>query len=135
VVFPRQRVVVFVDGCFWHGCPEHYSAPRTQREFWATKLRGNVERDRRQTSTLTEMGWLVLRFWEHDIHRRMDAVVQLIANALANRASDDDPGWRVERVDVPESPTGTAHIHMVTLREPAIRRTVSCPRGTKRPAE
>jgi DNA mismatch endonuclease (patch repair protein) len=59
-------VVVFVDGCFWHGCPEHGTQPRTNDEWWARKLSRNVARDRETDEHLTELGWVVVRVWEHD---------------------------------------------------------------------
>src|SRR4051794_13213850 len=62
IVFPRERVAVFVDGCFWHGCPEHATFPQANAEFWRSKLSGNVERDRDTDRRLDEAGWTVLRF-------------------------------------------------------------------------
>lgn len=67
VIFPAAKVAVFVDGCFWHGCPVHGSQPKTNPEFWADKIRRNQQRDREVGQTLERMGWLVLRFWEHDV--------------------------------------------------------------------
>ena len=66
-VFLRERVAVFIDGCFWHGCPIHYSAPTTRRIFWREKLEANQKRDAIVTKALAESGWLVLRFWEHEL--------------------------------------------------------------------
>jgi DNA mismatch endonuclease (patch repair protein) len=66
ISFPRQQVAVFVDGCFWHGCPEHKTAPKTNSEWWATKLARNVERDRETDAHLVELGWQVVRIWEHE---------------------------------------------------------------------
>jgi DNA mismatch endonuclease (patch repair protein) len=66
VVFTRQRVAVFVDGCFWHGCPDHGTSPRANSWYWAAKLRGNQERDRRVDSWLREARWVVIRIWEHE---------------------------------------------------------------------
>lgn len=65
IVFPRRRVAVFVDGCFWHGCPEHGRVPRANSHYWTKKLSGNVERDRRTTDALERDGWRVVRVWEH----------------------------------------------------------------------
>ena len=67
LVFRRGQLAVFVDGCFWHGCPDHYVRPRNREHFWAKKLRENVARDRRQTVTLEALGWRVYRIWEHDV--------------------------------------------------------------------
>lgn len=66
VVFPGAKVAVFVDGCFWHQCPEHKTTPKRNSEFWTPKLRRNVERDQRVNRALTEGGWTVIRSWEHE---------------------------------------------------------------------
>ncbi|BBZ21723.1 very short patch repair endonuclease [Mycolicibacter hiberniae] len=66
LVFTRARVAVFIDGCFWHGCPDHHTVARTNAEFWATKVLGNRTRDERTNAVLTDAGWTVLRFWEHE---------------------------------------------------------------------
>ena len=65
IVFARRRLVVFVDGCFWHGCPEHATAPKNNAEWWRAKLDANVARDRRTDRALSDRGWSVLRIWEH----------------------------------------------------------------------
>jgi DNA mismatch endonuclease (patch repair protein) len=65
--FRRQRVAVFVDGCFWHGCPRHSNMPLNNRAFWERKLTANKERDRLVTKTLRRQGWRVIRVWEHDL--------------------------------------------------------------------
>jgi DNA mismatch endonuclease, patch repair protein len=79
VVFPRARVVVFVDGCFWHACPEHGTAPKSNSAWWAEKLRTNVARDQRGTRELTELGWTVVRAWAHEDMREVaDRVEELI---------------------------------------------------------
>lgn len=66
VVFPRERVAVFLDGCFWHGCASHGVLPRANRAYWEAKVRVNRERDRRNDSALAAHGWLVVRVWEHE---------------------------------------------------------------------
>jgi DNA mismatch endonuclease (patch repair protein) len=65
VAFPRQRLAVFLDGCFWHRCPEHGNAPRANSTYWSMKLDRNVERDLRVLAVLRGNGWTVLRIWEH----------------------------------------------------------------------
>lgn len=65
LVFRQAQLVVFVDGCFWHMCPEHGSIPSTNVDYWAPKLQGNVDRDSRNVKALEEEGWRVLRIWEH----------------------------------------------------------------------
>jgi DNA mismatch endonuclease, patch repair protein len=66
VVFPSTRVAVFVDGCFWHGCPEHYRPARVNDRFWQEKIETNQRRDRETDAALTEAGWTVIRIWEHE---------------------------------------------------------------------
>ena len=66
LVFPRRRVAVYVDGCFWHSCPEHATFPKNNAQWWADKLAGNVARDRDTDARLTAEGWLVIRVWEHE---------------------------------------------------------------------
>jgi DNA mismatch endonuclease (patch repair protein) len=66
VVFTRAKVAVFVDGCFWHSCPQHGRAPGSNRDYWQPKLARNVERDRLHDETLRAAGWTVLRVWEHE---------------------------------------------------------------------
>lgn len=65
VVFTKQRIAVFLDGCFWHGCPEHYSAPKQNVEYWCRKVSTNRSRDVHTDALLVEAGWDVLRIWEH----------------------------------------------------------------------
>jgi DNA mismatch endonuclease (patch repair protein) len=66
-VFLKQRVAIFVDGCFWHGCPKCYRQPKTNRQFWAKKIAANKRRDRRVTAALRQNNWLVARFWQHSM--------------------------------------------------------------------
>ncbi len=66
IVFTRAKVAVFVDGCFWHSCPEHRGkTPKTNADYWAPKLAQNVERDRKYDGALRDAGWTVVRVWEH----------------------------------------------------------------------
>jgi DNA mismatch endonuclease, patch repair protein len=69
-VFPREKLVVFVDGCFWHGCPTHATWPKQNAEFWRTKILGNQKRDRAVSRRLKQRGWRVVRIWEHALTRR-----------------------------------------------------------------
>ncbi|MGH3976795.1 MAG: very short patch repair endonuclease [Pseudonocardiaceae bacterium] len=66
VAFTKVRVAVFVDGCFWHGCPEHGTKPRSNSEWWRTKLAANRARDEDTDHLLREIGWTVVRIWEHE---------------------------------------------------------------------
>ena len=65
IVFTRAKVAVFIDGCFWHGCPEHHRRPRANAEYWTAKVNGNRRRDISTDETLAAAGWVVLRFWDH----------------------------------------------------------------------
>ncbi|MEC4018122.1 very short patch repair endonuclease [Streptomyces sp. H27-D2] len=66
IVFRPARVAVFVDGCYWHGCPEHYVSPKTNPDYWSEKVARNIARDRDTDQQLADAGWLALRFWEHE---------------------------------------------------------------------
>ena len=69
-VFSKLKAAVFVDGCFWHGCPKHATKPRTNAAFWRKKFAANQARDRLVTRTLRHAGWRVLRVWEHELTRK-----------------------------------------------------------------
>lgn len=83
-VFRRTRLAIFVDGCFWHGCPEHGAHPSGNRAFWLEKFRRNRARDRRDTARLKSNGWKVLRLWEHELRtkRRPALLKKLRKNGL-----------------------------------------------------
>lgn len=76
VVFTRQKIAVFVDGCFWHRCPIHGHLPRHNRPYWSQKLARNCARDRRDSDILRQHGWLPMRVWEHE---DLEPVARLIA--------------------------------------------------------
>lgn len=78
IVFPSRKIAIFIDGCFWHGCPIHYVFPRTNTRFWQSKLNLNVKRDMEQTVKLLSLGWKVLRFWEHEIDKNLDQVLRTV---------------------------------------------------------
>lgn len=67
LVFVGRRVAVFVDGCFWHRCPEHFRAPGSSEDYWVPKIERNVERDRATNERLAAAGWTVIRVWEHEV--------------------------------------------------------------------
>ena len=85
--FHKQRLIIFVDGCFWHGCPSHSNMPTNNKDFWASKLTGNQRRDRFVTRTLRKEGWTVLRIWEHDLARKHISRVLLRIRRALVRAS------------------------------------------------
>lgn len=78
IVFTRAKVAIFMDGCFWHGCAEHYTAPKNNAEWWATKLAANRSRDRRVDDELIVLGWLPVHIWEHEsVEAAADAIEAL----------------------------------------------------------
>jgi DNA mismatch endonuclease (patch repair protein) len=82
IVFTRRRVVIFVDGCFWHGCPTHGQIPVSNVRFWTEKLSSNIERDRVQDRLLNEAGWTVVRIWEHmPVEDALTEAVKVLGNA------------------------------------------------------
>jgi DNA mismatch endonuclease (patch repair protein) len=90
-VFPSSRVVVFVDGCFWHSCPQHLRLPAANRAYWVRKIDLNRRRDRRTTRALRELGWRVVRVWEHALRNvgGKGRVVVRIRRAVGDRARRD----------------------------------------------
>lgn len=72
-IFPTNRLVVFVDGCFWHGCAKHSRPPRSNQNYWLPKMLRNKQRDRLVTRALHSQGWRVLRIWEHELSRKNEA--------------------------------------------------------------
>ncbi len=65
--FPKRKIAVFIDGCFWHGCPKHCRLPATHARYWISKIEGNARRDKQVTRELKKKGWTVIRFWEHEL--------------------------------------------------------------------
>jgi DNA mismatch endonuclease, patch repair protein len=82
IVFTKKKITIFIDGCFWHKCPICFQEPETRKEFWMKKIGTNVERDLKNTKQLKEEGWTVLRFWEHEIRKTPDKVVEKILQYL-----------------------------------------------------
>jgi len=87
IVFPRKKLAVFLDGCFWHRCPIHGNSPRANSEYWSAKLDHNVERDQKVASALDAAGWRVLRIWEHIPAE--EAACRVIAVLIGIEASID----------------------------------------------
>ncbi|WP_354115318.1 very short patch repair endonuclease [Bradyrhizobium sp. LA7.1] len=81
-IFKEKRLAVFVDGCFWHGCPLHGGFPKTNRSFWRQKLTRNSQRDREVNRTLRKLGWTTLRIWQHEL-RTPERVVQRVRRKLS----------------------------------------------------
>ena len=95
IVFLGPRVAIFVDGCFWHGCPEHYASPRTSQSFWSKKLRDNVLRDARQTQSLEGAGYRVLRYLAHDVWNDSEAIAEEIEACIRGAQISDKQYWRI----------------------------------------
>ncbi|MFD6164205.1 very short patch repair endonuclease [Oerskovia sp. NPDC060287] len=94
IAFTRIRLAVFVDGCFWHGCPEHGTRPRANSEWWAAKLAANRARDADTDRVLAELGWFVVRVWEHE--PTQEAADRVRAAVGASQASATRPSARTE---------------------------------------
>jgi DNA mismatch endonuclease (patch repair protein) len=82
--FPKERLIIFVDGCFWHGCPKHATFPTTRRKFWLKKFADNKARDHRVNRILRKDGWRVLRIWEHELSKQRAACIRRIRATLVN---------------------------------------------------
>jgi DNA mismatch endonuclease (patch repair protein) len=78
----QHSTAIFVDGCFWHGCPTHYSEPASNSTFWKNKIATNTQRDQSNNRVLTENGWRVIRIWECEIEDDLNAVVERVANTI-----------------------------------------------------
>lgn len=95
IAFSRAQLAVFLDGCWWHSCPEHGEIPKQHKEFWSAKLAGTRERDRRNTDALVAAGWSVLRIWEHEsledavrkVHERLGELAE--GTPRASRPSNE----------------------------------------------
>ncbi|WP_390688447.1 very short patch repair endonuclease [Rhizobium bangladeshense] len=88
IAFPRKRLAVFLDGCFWHGCSEHKSTPRSNDRWWASKIEENRRRDLETTAALTACGWTVLRFWEHDAPEKVVTAVRAVLSPDEGRGGN-----------------------------------------------
>lgn len=93
IVFGPARVAVFVDGCFWHGCPVHATWPKNNAEFWRAKIEGNRRRDLDTDARLAEAGWLAIRVWEHE---QAEGAAARVLAVVASRRSDSTPRTRAQ---------------------------------------
>lgn len=85
IVFPSSKVAVFVDGCFWHGCPVHGRVPKSNQAFWLNKFTHNIARDIAAEAALAALGWLPLRFWEHEIDKDLVGCAFKVLKAVRDR--------------------------------------------------
>ncbi|MGO9528791.1 MAG: very short patch repair endonuclease [Verrucomicrobiia bacterium] len=83
--FPKSKVIVFVDGCFWHGCPRHFRLPRSNISYWRSKISRNKRRDSRTTRALRRNGWKVLRVWQHQLADEEKLVQRILTALLGQR--------------------------------------------------
>lgn len=88
IAFTRRRLAIFVDGCFWHCCPEHGVRPKTNVAFWRDKLDSNRARDAKQVLVLQSMGWSVIRVWEHDLEEDLASVTRTVLEVLHSPEED-----------------------------------------------
>lgn len=132
LVFPGPKVAVYVDGCQWHGCPEHYVRPRTRTDFWSAKLAGTLARDRRQTLRLEAEGWQVLRFWEHEVVEELEAVATQVEAAVRTASWDPGPSLRVASVEPLTLDGNVERRHLEALRDPAVKAEVVQERSTRK---
>lgn len=82
IVFTKYRTAIFIDGCFWHRCPQCFKQPENNRDFWTQKINGNVERDKKVNAQLKKQGWMVIRFWEHLLRKNPHSVFIKVKNVL-----------------------------------------------------
>lgn len=114
LIFPRSRLAIFVDGCFWHGCPEHYVRPRSSTaDFWASKLMQNTARDERQLKHLQNEGWRVVRVWEHEVRHSPTATALLVREAMLGNLDNPSERWVVTAA----KPSEVAGYETWTLRD------------------
>ena len=107
-VFPKARIAVFVDGCFWHGCPVCGRLPKSKSEYWIPKIEGNRARDRRVNRQLRREGWRVLRFWEHELDKARHKVVTRLRNVLINGLGNSEE--RMNRYDLKFGPASSTNL-------------------------
>ncbi|MFM2475366.1 very short patch repair endonuclease [Burkholderia cenocepacia] len=101
IVFTRRRIAVYIDGCFWHGCPQHRTQPKANADYWTPKLQRNVARDMEVTAALRSAGWTVLRFWEHEDPREVaDAIERAVRAAPTSETA--------RRVSIPPRGSGSS---------------------------
>jgi len=82
IVFTNKKIAIFIDGCFWHKCTVCFQEPETRKEFWMKKIQSNIDRDKNVDEQLTNKGWVVIRFWEHEVRKNPDNVVKKIKEIL-----------------------------------------------------
>lgn len=84
IVFPRRKIAVFIDGCFWHKCPKCFIKPASNKKFWSRKIESNVKRDKDVNRALKKKGWKILRIWEHEVKHE-----KIVKRKIINRVKND----------------------------------------------
>jgi DNA mismatch endonuclease, patch repair protein len=120
LVFPSCHLAVFVDGCFWHGCPTHYSPPVGNSTFWRAKLAENTARDRRQTDVLLAAEWQVCRVWECVIESNPERVIERIIAAIKGKRFRRPKHWRVIFVEKNKNGQPMLHLERINGSEQRI---------------
>lgn len=87
ITFPKEKIVIFVDGCFWHKYPEHFQMPKTRTDFWSQKIEENIKRDMAVNEELENMGWTVIRLWEHEINSNTPECVNIVLHNNKTRVN------------------------------------------------
>jgi DNA mismatch endonuclease (patch repair protein) len=88
IVFIKKKIAIFIDGCFWHKCPDCFQEPETRKEFWMNKIQSNIERDKKVNEQLSDEGWTVIRIWEHEIRKEPEKSVKNIIRILEKTSAD-----------------------------------------------
>lgn len=78
IAFKKRKVAIFIDGCFWHKCPECFIEPKTNRDYWLPKIQSNIERDKKNQEALEALDWTVIRIWEHEIKNNIETTAKKI---------------------------------------------------------
>ena len=91
LIFPVPRIAVFIDGCFWHGCPEHRSYPKRNADYWEEKIELNQTRDADTTARLADEGWTVIRVWEHESPSQAADRIEAAVRASRRTSRKSDP--------------------------------------------
>ena len=91
IAYTSKKVAIFVDGCFWHKCPQCYKEPKSNRNYWIPKIQRNIDRDQQQNIMLEELGWTVVRIWEHEIEEDIDKCAEKVAEIMKDSTQSKKP--------------------------------------------
>ena len=117
IAFTARKVAVFIDGCFWHACPDHGSRPKNNEWYWSPKLASNVERDRAADAALAQAGWTVVRLWEHvPVTDAVDAVVRAVGRPATRLPDTGQPD--TEPPDTAPATTMNSHAGLPSIDAP-----------------